>query len=235
MNIYIEDIFFLDIIISILSVFLFIKLLKIKRNYSAIFCAINIAFFSLFLPKLFICKLSYISLILLPFIPIFFNAKNIAILLNRQLLFISIVSIFYLCASIVFFVTTIFNFGSFVLIAFSMICLVYFIVEKIYNNIFNCLIIKNTNKTICINGKLSNAIIDTGNRIVYRGEEVVVLDNNYDVKFSNKTIEVNTINSQKSYNIGFIREIICSGKYFYNVPAIVETKNNKVILPSKYS
>ena len=235
MNIYIEDVVLLDALLSFLSVFLFVNLLKIKRDYFLVISAIILQFLSMFFIQIFTSKFKYISCLIFLVIPLLFRSQNIQILLVRQGIYLCVNLLFYLVSSFCFYFITKFNLGSTILVLITVNCLLYFLLSDLGKYL-----LKNNNKNIynkkiLINGNLLNAIIDSGNKILYKGTEVIVLDKEYSIKFSNKTIEVSTINSKKLYKIGFIKELNCSGKYFYNVPAIVESKNTKVILPLKYS
>lgn len=235
---YFEDIFVINFLLTFLPIISLVKLLSAKKKKIGIVVATIIGIVVLFLIQNLYIKNSIYFLLIFPLLQVLFmENKNIVEFGFKSLFFTIIFAYYCLILLLTNFTLHRFNVNNNFLISASILIISYYFLNNFIDFIKKS-ISNNFSKEININGNKIKAIIDTGNKIKYNGKEVVVLSCDYNLVKTDKFIEVSTINSIKKYPLYYINELCIldkHNKYFYDVPAIVESNNSNAILPLKYN
>ena len=234
---YFEDSIILCFLLAALPVVSLVNLCHIKRNKLKIILACLVSGLTLFFMYNFCYRYTFTLFFILPVVVVFVSRnKNIVELITNYTKMFLLDLFYILLLLITNYILHSINICGNILIYFSILLIGFYMLIS-----FNIFLHRNNNdiftKFIDINGNKMQALIDTGNKIKYKGQEVVVLDDDYKLVKTNKYIEVNTINSIKKYPLYYIKKMKIldkNNKYYYNVPAIVEKNNKNIILPLKY-
>lgn len=240
MTIYIEDVIILNGLLIYCSIMLVLRLLNLKINYFSVFFCVAIGVVvSCVYPYIKANKWLYVIILLLP---LFYSKYSSFYRLLSS--FSAFFIVFTSYKTVIFVVEYLLNFygkASNMLLNASLILLFYNIVVYINSKLARYKSTYINNKYISIFDKKLTAIVDTGNKIKYKGTGVVVLGNQFidaNLTKTDKYIDVKTINSTKKYKLYYIKQLIVgegkNKKYYYNVPSIIENDSTRVILPADY-
>lgn len=154
---------------------------------------------------------------------------------KNSLFYLFFVALYSLFTYMVGFCLSLVGLGANVLIYLGILLFAFFMLAIIIEGI-----ISKKSEVSCeinINGNLITAVVDSGNKIKFKGKGVVVLTKNFkcEVKSTGEVLRVNTINSSKDYPLYKAKKMLVMGeKYFYDVPCIIEENSDRVILPLSY-